>query len=137
MLAVTPRPERPLPPPVVAPDVYDDDYYRWTCGGHEAWSASVGASSDGMYAGLLLRARFRPGEVLVDLGCGRGELLAEAVARGAAQAVGVEYAEVAVGAWVHTEQVEDPRAKRAYARLARTPGLRRPAARNVWGQARR
>ena len=96
MLGVTPRPDRPLPAPVVAPDVYDEDYYRSTCGGHEAWSASGGASSDGMYAGFLLRAGLREGEVLVDLGCGRGELLAEAVRRGAARAVGVEYADSAV-----------------------------------------
>lgn len=85
-----------LPAPVVDPGLYDEDYYRSTCGGHEAWSASGGASSDGMYAGFLLRAGFREGEVLVDLGCGRGELLAEAVRLGAARAVGVEYADSAV-----------------------------------------
>lgn len=102
-MGVTPAPgsspppaDRELPAPVVAPEVYVEDYYTATCGGHEAWSASGGASSDGMYAGFLLRAGFAAGEVLVDLGCGRGELLAEAVARGAARAVGVEYSESAV-----------------------------------------
>ena len=81
---------------MVSPEVYDDDYYRSCCAGHEAWTASGGAAADGMYAGFLVRAGLRPGEVLVDLGCGRGELLAEAVARGAARAVGVEYAASAV-----------------------------------------
>lgn len=85
-----------LPAPVVPADVYVEDYYRNVCGGHEAWSSSAGASSDGMYAGFLLRAGFRPGETLVDLGCGRGELLATAVSQGAARAVGVEYAPSAV-----------------------------------------
>lgn len=87
---------RALPAPVVPADVYVEDYYRNVCGGHEAWSGSAGASSDGMYAGFLLRAAFRPGETLVDLGCGRGELLATAVSQGAARAVGVEYAPSAV-----------------------------------------
>ena len=87
---------RPLPPPTVPASVYVEDYYRSTCGGHEAWSHSEGATSDGMYAGFLLRAGFRSGESLVDLGCGRGELLAVAVAQGAASAIGVEYAESAV-----------------------------------------
>jgi 2-polyprenyl-6-hydroxyphenyl methylase/3-demethylubiquinone-9 3-methyltransferase len=49
-----------------------------------------------MYAAFLLRAGFTAGEVLVDLGCGRGELLAEAVTGGAGRAVGVEYAASAV-----------------------------------------
>ena len=103
MTAVTAQPEdarrRPasaLPPPVVPADVYVEDYYRSCCGGHEAWSASGGGSSDGMYDAFLDRAGFTAGQVLVDLGCGRGELLAAAVARGAARAVGVEYAESAV-----------------------------------------
>ena len=81
---------------MVSPEVYDDDYYRSCCAGHEAWTASGGAAADGMYGGFLVRAGLRPGEVLVDLGCGRGELLAEAVARGAARAVGIEYAPSAV-----------------------------------------
>ena len=102
-MGVTPAPgsppppaDRDLPAPVVAAEVYGEDYYTETCGGHEAWSASGGASSDGMYAGFLVRGGFARGEVLVDLGCGRGELLAEAVARGAERAVGVEYSESAV-----------------------------------------
>ena len=86
----------PLPPPVVPAEVYVEDYYRSTCGGHEAWSASGGEQSDGMYDAFLDRAAFREGEVLVDLGCGRGELLAAAVRRGAARAVGVEYSPDAV-----------------------------------------
>lgn len=85
-----------LPPPVVPAGVYVEDYYRSTCAGHEAWSASGGASADGMYDGFLDRAGLGAGQVLVDLGCGRGELLAAAVARGAARAVGVEYSADAV-----------------------------------------
>jgi len=85
-----------LPPPVVSPDAYDETYYRECCGGYAEWAASEGSQIAGMYPACLDRAGFRAGEVLVDIGTGRGELLAAAVQRGAAQAIGVEYAEAAV-----------------------------------------
>ena len=66
------------------------------CGGSDVWRESGGASSDGIYYGSLHRAGLKPGEVLVDIGTGRGELLAVAVEMGAARAIGVEYAEAAV-----------------------------------------
>lgn len=85
-----------LPPPAVSPDVYTEDYFRHRCGGAEEWDASGGARAAGVYIGALVRAGLVPGEVVVDIGTGRGELLAVAVERGAARAVGIEYAEAAV-----------------------------------------
>lgn len=85
-----------LPPPVVSPDIYDDDYFRHACGGSEVWRESGGTKADGIYPGSLTRAGLKAGEVVVDIGTGRGELLAVAVKMGAARAVGVEYAEAAV-----------------------------------------
>jgi ubiquinone/menaquinone biosynthesis C-methylase UbiE len=82
--------------PAVAPDTYDDDYYRRVCAGADEWSASGGARASGLYGGMLLRAGMRPGETVVDIGTGRGELLAEAVGRGAARAIGIDYSEAAV-----------------------------------------
>jgi SAM-dependent methyltransferase len=104
--ASVPRHEA-LPLPVVPADAYTEEYYRSTCGGHEAWSASGGTRSDGMYLAFLRRVGFRSGEVLVDLGCGRGELLAAAVGLGAARAVGVEYAESAVRLAEQTLHAQD------------------------------
>jgi ubiquinone/menaquinone biosynthesis C-methylase UbiE len=86
-----------LAPPAVAPTVYDGDYYTRWCAGHDDWVQSSGAVADALYAGSLDRARLRPGEVLVDIGTGRGEALAVAVARGAAAAVGVAYSPSALG----------------------------------------
>ncbi len=81
------------PAPAVPPDLYDEAYFRQACGGHAEWNAGA---AHPQYAGYLELAGLRPGEVLVDLGTGRGELLAEATRRGAARAVGVEYSAAAV-----------------------------------------
>lgn len=86
----------PLPDPVVPPEAYSEEYYRQACAGFAEWSASEGANVASIYPGVLHLARFRPGEVLVDIGTGRGELLAVAVEQGAERAIGVEYAPAAV-----------------------------------------
>lgn len=96
------RPHEPsssdaLPSPVVPSDVYDDHYFRSVCLGAEEWSATAGERVAGVYAGVLARAKLRPGEIVVDIGTGRGELLAVAIEQGAARAIGLEYAEAAIG----------------------------------------
>jgi ubiquinone/menaquinone biosynthesis C-methylase UbiE len=86
-----------LPPAVVPADRYDEDYYLNMCAGCEAWTPSGGAEVADRYPGSLAKARLQPGEVVVDIGTGRGELLAVAInAFGAARAIGVEYAEAAI-----------------------------------------
>jgi len=85
-----------LPPPVVPPDAYDVHYFLEVCGGAEEWRTSGGRTVAGVYPGALALARLEPGEVVVDLGTGRGELLVVAVEMGAARAIGVEYAHAAV-----------------------------------------
>lgn len=85
-----------LPDPVVPADAYDEAYYlEWNMG-YEEWKADPGAPIHGTYAYALQRAGLAPGEVLVDIGTGRGELLALAMQQGAARAVGLEYSEAAV-----------------------------------------
>lgn len=92
-----PEPSRdPLPEPVVPATLYDETYYREANAGFQEWSASEGAQVAGIYPGVLALARFRPGEVLVDFGTGRGEMLAVAVQQGASRAIGVEYSPAAV-----------------------------------------
>lgn len=85
-----------LPKPVVPSDIYDDRYYREVCMGSDDWSASGGTNIDPLYSGFLERSHFKPGEAVVDLGTGRGELPVVAVQQGASWAVGFEYAESAV-----------------------------------------
>jgi cyclopropane fatty-acyl-phospholipid synthase-like methyltransferase len=87
----------PLPPAQVPPSVYDEAYYLQACLGYEEWARSDGREAAGIYAGVLGRARLREGEVVVDLGTGRGELPCVAVAAGASRAYGIEYSDDAVG----------------------------------------
>ncbi|MGH2683860.1 MAG: class I SAM-dependent methyltransferase [Actinomycetota bacterium] len=85
-----------LASPVVPADYYDDHYFRAVCAGSEEWSRSQGAAVAGLYPGSLRRARLQPGEVVVDIGTGRGDLLAAAIDLGAERAIGVEYSEAGV-----------------------------------------
>lgn len=84
-----------LPQPAVPADAYDAEYFLHACAGHEEWRGSGGRRWHGIYPGALEIAGFCAGETLVDVGTGRGELLAVAVARGAERAIGVEYSAAA------------------------------------------
>jgi len=82
--------------PVVPSAAYDADYYLRSCAGAVQWAGSGGACFDPLYRGSLERARLGEGDVLVDLGTGRGELVGVAVEMGAASAIGFEYSSDAV-----------------------------------------
>ncbi|MGH2760932.1 MAG: SAM-dependent methyltransferase [Actinomycetota bacterium] len=100
-----------LPTPLVPPGVYTEEYYRKWCAGYAEWTASEGASVAGIYPGILHLARMAPGDFLVDIGTGRGELLAVAVEAGAGRAVGVEYAPAAVSMAEQTLDIHGVRDK--------------------------
>lgn len=85
-----------LPPPKVPPQVYDERYYLESCAGYAPWRASGGVEIAGIYPGVLAKARMRPGEVVVDIGAGRGELIRCAAEQGAAEAIGIEYSDDAM-----------------------------------------
>jgi cyclopropane fatty-acyl-phospholipid synthase-like methyltransferase len=85
-----------LPDATVSPAVYDEKYYLTACQGYEAWNRSGGSEPAGLYLGLLHEAGITAGERLVDIGAGRGELIAAAAAIGA-DATGIEYADSAIG----------------------------------------
>ena len=87
--------DRELPPPAVPPAIYDEDYYRTACGGYEMWTPSGGREFSGMYQYVFGELELRQGQTLVDIGTGRGELLAVAAAAGV-EAIGIEYSEAAL-----------------------------------------
>jgi cyclopropane fatty-acyl-phospholipid synthase-like methyltransferase len=94
-----------LTTPAVSPELYDEGYYRNWCAGFAEWTASDGAQVAGIYPGTLTLAHLQPGEVVVDVGTGRGEMLAVAVEMGAARAIGIEYSPTAVEMARHTLDV--------------------------------
>lgn len=83
-----------LAAPAVPPEAYTEAYYRQTCGGSGEWSPQ--GEIGGIYAHVLDRLLdLRAGQLLVDVGCGRGELIALAAQRGV-RAIGIEYAPAAL-----------------------------------------
>lgn len=95
-LPVTATPDDELAAPAVAADVYDEDYYRTCCLGAEHWESSGGREASGIYSWILDLAGFAPGMTVVDVGCGRGELVAVAAKRGAGRAIGLDYSASAI-----------------------------------------
>ncbi len=85
-----------LPDPAVPPAAYTEEWFRTTCGDSSAWSPDGTKEIGGIYLHALDRLGFQPGQVLVDLGCGRGELIVLAAQKGAKRAIGIEYAPAAV-----------------------------------------
>lgn len=88
--AVLITPEEP-----VSPASYSEGYFDRSCGGHEFFSAYGPRIPKPPIAYALKRAGLMPGMRVLDLGCGRGELLYQARAAGAF-AVGTDFAPAAV-----------------------------------------
>jgi ubiquinone/menaquinone biosynthesis C-methylase UbiE len=84
------RPER------VEPDVYTDDYYLTNCHGYEEFAQTGGRVVGPRFRKALQLAGDLRGKRVLDVGCGRGELVLQAAMRGA-DAWGIDYAASAVG----------------------------------------
>jgi SAM-dependent methyltransferase len=74
---------------------YTEAYFLTDCEGHETFVASAGRRIGERFQRALKLARLRPAERLLDIGCGRGEIVVGGVSSGAI-AVGVDYAPAAV-----------------------------------------
>ncbi len=79
----------------VGPESYTDDYYRSAVEGHAQYAASGGRELSARLALALELAAPRPGERVLDVACGRGELVLQSALRGA-YAVGIDYADAAM-----------------------------------------
>jgi len=103
-----------LEAPAVASAEYDEAYYLNSCIGSDEWRESEGRSAAGIYAGALALAELQPGEQLLDIGTGRGDMLPVAIRAGASSAIGIDYSEAAVRLARRTlEQAGDPPAAKA------------------------
>ncbi len=79
----------------VAPDAYDNRYFFDSCEGYKEFRESGGRKLSSRFQKALRFAKIRPGERVLDVGCGRGEMVLHAAMLGA-EAVGIDYAEEAV-----------------------------------------
>lgn len=79
----------------VASDAYDNRYFFASCEGYKEFRESGGRKLNSRFQKALRFAKIRPGERVLDVGCGRGEMVLHAAMVGA-EAVGIDYAEEAV-----------------------------------------
>ena len=82
--------QRSLPP-----DLYTEEYFLNACEGFEEFSESHGERLSRRLSAAFAVAAVQPGMKVLDVGCGRGEILRHC-ARLGADAFGVDYAPVAV-----------------------------------------
>jgi len=85
-----PNRERPVPP-----DLYDHAYFLSACEGYEEFAASEGRELSRRLRAAFAVAEVRPGMRVLDVGCGRGEILRHCTRLGA-EAHGIDYSAAAV-----------------------------------------
>lgn len=92
---------------VVSPHLYDCDYLLGNCGGYRLYRESKGALLDERLSILFRMADVRPGMLVLDVGCGRGELLRHLV-EGGALAWGLDFSREALEISKETLGAADP-----------------------------
>jgi ubiquinone/menaquinone biosynthesis C-methylase UbiE len=86
----TQRDKAPLPS-----TLYTEEYFRTACEGYDEFNSSEGQQLSRRLNSAFALAEVRPGMQILDVGCGRGEILRHAAQLGA-DAYGIDYAAVAV-----------------------------------------
>jgi ubiquinone/menaquinone biosynthesis C-methylase UbiE len=82
-------------PKPVSPTLYTQDYFLTACEGYDEFIASEGEHLSRRLDAAFALAAIEPGMKVLDVGCGRGEILRHC-ARLGADAYGIDYAVVAV-----------------------------------------
>ena len=81
--------------PSLPPELYTEEYFLQACEGYAEFSETQGERLSRRLSAAFAVAAVRPGMKVLDVGCGRGEILRHC-ARLGADAYGVDYAPVAV-----------------------------------------
>ena len=87
--------QRTEPTTAIDPSAYTGEYFLTSVEGHDEFRSSNGRRVSPRLARALELARLRRGERILDIGCGRGEVVLQSALRGAV-AVGVDYADAAL-----------------------------------------
>ncbi len=84
---------------IVTPLIYTEEYYREDNEGHREYlnicNKKEGKIHDKFERALKL-AQIKKGENVLDVGCGRGELIYYAIEKGASHVLGIDYSEAAI-----------------------------------------
>jgi len=80
----------------VNPEVYTASYYLTDCTGYQEYRRSWGAVLEPRLARMVSHIPLQPAAAVLDIGCGRGELVFWAARRQAAQAIGLDYSSAAI-----------------------------------------
>jgi ubiquinone/menaquinone biosynthesis C-methylase UbiE len=81
--------------PSLPSHLYTEEYFRSACEGYDEFNRSEGAQLSRRLKAAFELAEVTPGMVVLDVGCGRGEILRHCAQLGA-DAYGIDYAAVAV-----------------------------------------
>jgi ubiquinone/menaquinone biosynthesis C-methylase UbiE len=111
-------PDAPPETPV-SPDAYTDDYFLRSVEGYQRFVESGGRDVSPRLHRALDLAAIRPGQRVLDIACGRGEVVLQSALRGA-NAVGIDYAQAAVSIAHQALSKHDERARTAVARMDAT-----------------
>lgn len=87
---MAPEKQKPLPS-----TLYTEEYFLTACEGYDEFSASEGEHLSRRLRAAFALAEVTPGMTVLDVGCGRGEILRHCAQLGA-DAIGIDYAAVAV-----------------------------------------
>ena len=81
---------------VISPDIYTHEYYLTDNEGCKEYHLGLDEHMHDKFERCLRLAQIKEGEYVLDVGCGRGELVYYAVKQGAAKALGVDYSSAAI-----------------------------------------
>jgi cyclopropane fatty-acyl-phospholipid synthase-like methyltransferase len=87
--------DRQRDPKPVSSELYTEEYFRTACEGYDEFNASEGEHLSRRLKAAFQLAEITPGMAVLDVGCGRGEILRHCAKLGA-NAFGIDYAAVAV-----------------------------------------
>jgi len=96
-----------MPERIVSPELYSENYFMSDNEGWKEYVSGLECNIHPKFAKALELADVRAGDRVLDIGCGRGELVYYAVKKGA-RAIGIDYSEAAIGIAGKTiEKLED------------------------------
>lgn len=103
----------------VAPEAYSEEYFRTSVEGYGEFETSGGRQLSPRLRRALELAAPRPGQRVLDIACGRGEVVLQSALRGA-YAVGIDYAQAAVALARRSLDRDDHAVRAAIARMDAT-----------------